>query len=394
MSNSVPTVASNTTIARHGAIERLPELVLATGAQRVLLVCGRTSLEASGAARILPVLDRAVALRRFDEHRPNPTAEAVAAGLAAAAEHRPDLIVGVGGGSTLDTAKLIAAFKEVEDGDDVGRVVRRIERHEVAKSRDVGLILAPTTAGSGAQATHFATVYVGTTKHSVVGAALLPDLIILDPELAMSGDSYQRAVSGIDALGQAIESMWAVGSDERSRDDAEAAIRLLLPAVVAFSRKPDEATAQAMATGSQLAGQAINRSRTTVPHALAYALTQQVGLVHGHAVAHTLPAVLARHLAADPAVIVGVTPTEHRRNMDRLLDALEVADYDDAIVRLETIICDLKLREPERSKHSQIATRARKLAQDVDSLRAGNNPVRFSLRELSDILLTPGRLQT
>lgn len=387
MSGPVPVVAPGATVTRLGAINQLPRLLLSIGARRVLLVCGQTSFEASGAARILPALERDFALRRWDEHRPNPTVDEIAVGLRVAAEHRPDVVVGIGGGSTLDTAKLVAALSAIEDGSDVGRVKRRIEEQEVAEDRVVGLILAPTTSGSGAQVTHFATVYLDKTKHSVVGAALLPDRIVLDPELAMSGTGYQRAVSGIDALAQAIESMWAVGGDERSRDNAEAAIQLLSPALVSFSHEPVTRTAQAMATGSQLAGLAINRSRTTLPHALSYALTQQAGLAHGHAVAHTLSAVLARHFAAKPTDLTGVTPREHRRNMARLRDALGVADADGATELISAIIHDLGLRNPERSSHSVIATKAYEVAQSVDQARARNNPVRFTPANLRSILL-------
>lgn len=387
MSGSVPVVAPGATITGLGAINQLPRLLLSSGARRVLLVCGQTSFEASGAARILPALERAFALRRWDEHRPNPTGDDIAFGLRVAAEHRPDVVVGIGGGSTLDTAKLVTALLATEDGSDVGRVKRRIKKLEVAEDRAVGLILAPTTSGSGAQVTHFATVYLDKAKCSVFGAALLPDRIVLDPELSMSGTSYQRAVSGVDALAQAIESMWAVGGDERSRGNAEAAIRLLHPALVSFSHEPDTRTAQAMAKGSQLAGLAINRSRTTLPHALSYALTQQAGLAHGHAVAHTLPAVFARHFTAQPTDLTGVTPREHRRNMARLRDALGVADAEGAIELITAIISDLGLRNPERSLHTVITSKLYEVAQNVDQARARNNPVRFNHANLRLILL-------
>lgn len=387
MSDSIPTLASDAVITGHGAIERLPRLVAATGAKRALLICGRTSFDASGAARMLPALEGQIALRRWDEHRPNPTAKDVAAGLTVAAEHRADLIIGVGGGSTLDTAKLIAALSAVEDGSDVGRVARRLESHEATDARDVDLILVPTTSGSGAQATHFATVYVEGTKHSVTGLALLPDRVILDPALAMSGTSYQRAVSGIDALAQAIESMWAVGGDEESRSTAENAIQLLLPAIVAFAQEPDPTTAAAMATGSQLAGEAINRSRTTLPHALSYATTQQIGLPHGHAVAHTLPAVLARHLSPEVGAIVGVTPTEHRRNMDRLCDALGTGEHGDPAAHLETLVRDLGLRDPVRANHTAIVDQVEALVRSVDPIRISNNPVWFGHADLRVVLL-------
>lgn len=383
----VPTVPDGATVVGPGTIERLPELVAAVGAQRVLLVCGRTSFEASGAARILPALEAQASVLRWDDHRPNPSLEDIVAGLRVAHAHRPDVVVGIGGGSTLDTAKLVAALHATDDGADVARTARTIETHDAGAQRGVGLLLVPTTSGSGAQVTHFATVYVGTAKHSVVGGALLPDRIVLDPALAMSGSAYQRACSGIDALAQAIESLWAVGADEASRQHAEHAIRLLMPTVVRFSREPDEATAEAMARGSQEAGSAINRSRTTLPHALSYALTQQVGLPHGHAVAHTLPAVLARHLRAPDDVLVGVTSTEHRRTMARLQDALGAADADDAVDRVEAVVTDLGLRDADRSQHTGIVTQVDVLVDSVDPVRFGNNPVRFTPADLRSIIL-------
>jgi alcohol dehydrogenase class IV len=385
--DAVPTVPPSATVDGHGAIEELPSLVEETGGRRVLLICGRHSFEASGAARVLPALERHADVRRWDEHRPNPTAEDIRAGLAVAHAHQPDVIVGIGGGSTLDTAKVVAALHATDDGGDLDRLTLSIEGHALPGSRSVGLLLVPTTSGSGAQVTHFATVYVGATKHSVAGAALLPDRIVLDPALATTGSRYQRASSGIDALAQAIESLWSVGGDACSRDDAEAAIRLMMPALLAFADAPDRESAAAMARGSQRAGDAINRSRTTLPHALSYAITQQVGLPHGHAVAHTLPAVLAHHLAASDAAIVGVTPSEHRRTMKRLTEALGASGPDDAVARIERLIVDLGLRDSATSGHAAIVAQANLLAASVDPVRMHNNPVRFTPDALRTLVL-------
>lgn len=389
--HGIPTVADDATVSGRGAIERLSGLVAAAGARRVLLICGRRSFEASGAARVLPALESLAAVRRWDEHRPNPTVDDIAAGLTVAHAHEPEVVVGIGGGSTLDIAKLVAAMHGSHDGSDVAGITRTLEGHYVGPERDVGLVLAPTTSGSGAQVTHFATVYVGTTKHSVAGAALLPDRIVLDPDLAVSGSAHQRACSGIDALAQAIESLWAVGADEVSRHDAETAIGLLLPALARFAHAPDAASAEAMALGSQLAGRAINRSRTTLPHALSYALTQHVGLPHGHAVAHTLPAVLDRHLRAPDDALVGVTPAEHRRTLGRLRAALGVDDDEAAVTRVESLVADLGLRDPERSHYATILEQADRLAGSVDPVRLANNPVRFTPADLRSIVRAGAR---
>lgn len=384
---SVPTVAHGATITGHGAIEQLPELVRELGGRRVLLVCGRTSLMASGAARIVPELERGTILHLWDGHQPNPTAEDIAAGLAAARSHSPDLIVGIGGGSTLDTTKLIAGLTDLDDGSDARRVARLIERGEAGVNRDVGLVLAPTTSGSGAQATHFATVYVGSVKHSVTGAALVADRVILDPALSMSGTTYLRAASGADALAQAIESMWAIRADSRSRECAEAALRLILPAIVGFAHAPDEAAATAMAKGSHLAGEAINRSRTTTPHALSYGITQKIGLAHGHAVAHTLPAVIARHLTATAEDLIGVGIDDHHRAMTLLVRTLGALGGDEAVKRVVRILDDLGLREPVQSRHHEFPRHANFIARSVDPVRTSNNPVRFDYNDYRTFLL-------
>src|SRR5690606_31263398 len=129
--------------------------------------------------------------------------------------------------------------------------------------RSLSMILAPTTSGSGSEATRFAVVYIGSDKHSIAGDAMLPDAVILDPVLTMSASPYQRATSGIDAVAQATESLWAAGADDTSRTFARDALRVLIPALPRFVDSADGQAAADMAEGSHLAGRAIDISRTT-----------------------------------------------------------------------------------------------------------------------------------
>jgi alcohol dehydrogenase class IV len=202
----------------------------------------------------------------------------------------------------------------------------------------------------------------------------------------MSASPYQRACSGIDALAQAIESMWAVGADDRSRGMAASAIDVLLPNLVPFVEAPDATNADAMATGSQLAGQAIHISRTTVPHALSYAITQTTGLPHGHAVSHTLPAVFDRHLRGVAALAPGISPRRHERTMQWLVQTLGHGDAAAAVGHLEGIVRRVGLREPASSCHAMIAHHSRHIAGSIDPSRSGNNPVVFTPEELREIL--------
>jgi alcohol dehydrogenase class IV len=386
VSAQVPVLSPEHVVSGHGSIDRLPALVQDSGASRLLVICGATSFAASGAARILPVLQQHADIRTWDDHRPNPTLDDVLAGLHVAYDHRAEVIIGVGGGSTLDIAKVVAALHDPDQAPDRSDVARRLISQHVTGSRLVGLILAPTTSGSGAQATHFATIYLSGNKHSVVGSALLPDTVILDPALAMSGSAYQRACSGIDALAQAVESLWAVSADARSRSLAQSAIELILPSIISFVEHPDATNAEGMAKGSHLAGQAINHSRTTVPHALSYAITQIVGLPHGHAVAHTLPAVFERHIRAKHGFDSGVSRAEHEHTMGRLVDLFGGGDADAAVDRIEQLVHHLGLRDPQRSNHEEIANNLDALTSGVDAARSNNNPLRFTDEDLRAIL--------
>ena len=372
-----------------GAIADLPELVRDLGAQRVLLVCGRRSFEASGASRVLPDLEEVVTVTRWSDFRPNSDVEDLAVGLDVLAASQPDLVVAVGGGTAMDLAKLLVAYEGLEPD----ALAATIRRGEAITSRRLGLVLVPTTSGSGSEATHFAVVYVGMDKFSIAGPGLYADAVVLDPQLSLSGSSYQRATSGIDAIAQAIESLWASAADDRSRGHAHEALELLLPAIVAYVRTPDPdpAVAHAMTLGAHHAGRAIDISRTTAPHALSYGLTKHHGLAHGHAVGLTLGACIAVHAAAAPEdLLEHVDPDEHEAAMSAILHLLGAADAEEAHRRFDELMEQVGLT-PGLEQHGVVTAEQRAvLARGVNIERLGNNPVAFDTPGLEDLLARCG----
>ena len=377
--SAAPIVAYGPGTIRHtaGIAERL-------GADRVLLVCGRTSFEASGAVEALPALERVAAVRRWSDFRPNTDGADLAVGLEVLREHRPDLVVGVGGGSALDMAKLLVGYQDVP----AEKVVDAVRSGRDAVDRSARLLLAPTTSGSGAEATHFAVVYVGDDKHSIGGPAMRADAIVLDPSLTLSGSRYQRATSGIDAVAQAIESLWATCATDRSRRFARHALRLLLPAIRRFVADADEAAARAMAIGSHLAGRAIDVSRTTAAHALSYGLTKGYGVSHGHAVALTLGAFIEWHGRADgPGMLQPtVDPRAHADAMRTVLRALGANEPAGGRARFDRLVRDLGLDTGLAAVGAGTAPDRQRLVAGVNVERLGNNPVRFGAEELDELL--------
>jgi alcohol dehydrogenase len=368
-----------------GAIMRTPQVVADSGARRVLLVCGGRSFEASGAARMLPDLERVAQVRRWSEFAPNTDAADLAHGLEIMSGFAPDLVLGVGGGSAMDMAKLLCAFAGTGGGEQGLR--EAIRAGAAVTSRDIGLVLAPTTSGSGSEATHFAVVYIGDEKFSVAGPVLRPDVAILDPGLSVSGSAYQRATSGIDAVAQAIESLWATAATPASRRWARHALRLLLPAIEVYVHRPDEQSARAMAIGSHLAGRAIDTSRTTAAHALSYGITKRYGVSHGHAVALTLGSFIDWHDRAGPERLRdGVDADVHAEVMTEIVGRLDATDGRGAHTAWVDLMRRLGL-DPSLSAAGAVTTDDRAaLAGAVNAERLGNNPVVFTADDLTRLV--------
>jgi alcohol dehydrogenase class IV len=230
----------------------------------------------------------------FDGFGPNPKYEEAVAGVAAFRAAGCDSVVSVGGGSAMDVAKCVKLWAGLDPGE------------TPYHAREVGYapiphIAVPTTAGTGAEATRFAVIYVDGHKHSVEHECALPDAAVLDAALLATLPEYQRKATALDALGQCVESVWARGATPQSREWADAGIALWLANWRAYVGAVGgaEAAAEAMLGAANLSGKAINLTRTTAAHALSYRVTTLFGAAHGHAVGLLLGPVWER-LAGDP----------------------------------------------------------------------------------------------
>lgn len=182
-----------------------------------------------------------------------------------------DVLLAIGGGSVIDLAKAI--------------IYRCLENNVPAPF----FIAAPTTAGSGTEATQFAVVYREKKKFSLVHPKMLPALVIIDPILTYTLSPLQTAISGMDVLSQAVESYWNIHANPESKDFSKECIGLWNEYFPEAVKEPNSLSREKMLWASHLAGKAINITRTTGPHALSYFLTANFGVPHGQAVALFLP---------------------------------------------------------------------------------------------------------
>ena len=341
-----------------GSLTGLPEVLKGMSARRVLLLTGRSSFQMSGAAEVLPELEAFADVYVWNDFRTNTDSRDVIVGTEIVRNFDPDVIVAIGGGSTMDLAKILSVFGDFIDATAVEEAIRAVE----VRGRDRHLVLVPTTSGSGSEATHFAVVYI----------------VVLDPSLTLSGSAYQKATSGIDAVMQASESMWANAADETSLAFASRALSLLVDALPGFVAG-NSATATAMAEGSYLAGRAIDITKTTGPHAMAYGLTKQFGISHGHAVVTTFSAFAHKHAAAARASAADTA------RLTRLALMLGASGPDDIGNRAAQLATEVGL--PVRLRDLGVPHEALpRLAAAVNVERLSNNPVDLTSSDLRDIL--------
>ena len=222
------------------------------GKNDIVLVTGRASYAACGAEAFFTPFLRGKSVTHLITVGENARAEDVADKRAQLPE-RVDAYIAVGGGTAIDTAKLVRGLEEPLPP----------------------FLAVPTTAGTGAETTRFAVYYANGVKKSADDVRYLPTDQLLIPEFTATQSPYQRASTEFDAYAQAVESLWAVGGTEESRAYARKALDLM-------------ATGEQM-LGSYWAGRAIDISRTTAAHALSYYMTANYGIPHGHAVYMMFP---------------------------------------------------------------------------------------------------------
>ncbi len=273
-----------------GRFSSLGQIAKEFGKQRVLLVTD-PGLKAAGhcstAVSFLEAAGLSVAV--FDDVAANPTTDDVDRCVAFAKQHQIELIIGLGGGSSMDCAKganfLLTNGGRMQDYRGVGKA-----RHPM-----LPMIAVPTTSGTGSEAQSFAVIADAKThmKMPCGDAKAACKVAILDPELTVTMPQSVAAATGIDAMTHAIESYVTSKRNAVSQMFARQAWQLLSSAFPIVMEQPDNVEARGqMLLGSHLAGAAIENSMLGATHAAANPLSAHFNTVHGIAVGVLLPHVI------------------------------------------------------------------------------------------------------
>jgi alcohol dehydrogenase len=271
-------------------IEQLGELAREFGGSRVLVVSDPGIVKAGHTARGLEALHAArLETAVYSDVGENPTTAHVDRGTAFAKDFRPDLIVGLGGGSSMDCAKginfLYSCGGRMQDYWGIGK----------ATGPMLPLIAVPTTAGTGSEAQSFALISDAEThvKMACGDKRAACKVALLDPTLTVTQPQRVTALTGIDAVAHALETYVTTKRNFMSILLSREAWRMLEKNFVKVLREPDNLDARrGMQLGAFLAGTAIENSMLGATHALANPLTARYDIPHGQAIALMLPHVV------------------------------------------------------------------------------------------------------
>ena len=362
-------------ISIFGGLHKIEEFSEIYHAKSILLVTGKKSFIKSGAKEILEKKLENEKVVNFQILKNDPDLDSVLEGLKIAKKNKINVIIAVGGGSVIDTAKLIKALYNYSNQakDLIIGKVNFINNY-------IKIIAIPTTAGSGSEATQFAVCYINKEKYSVSSKYLLPNAYILDGSLIKSNTDYQQTCSLLDSMAQAIESFWAKNRNSNSISYSKKALKILNDNF--FNPKRiinSDDFFQNLIIAANYSGKAINISKTTAAHAWSYGLTTNFSIPHGHAVWLTLPKIFELHYERSKNTDLEIT-----KSMDDIIEILKLSKNKSLSEQLKFFLKQKNIVYDFHSLGISVQDRF-KLSKLVNMERMKNNPVTFSSVEIKYI---------
>ena len=276
----------------HGpdTVDQLGELVSGWQCSRALVVSDPGIIEVGHTSRGCAALQSAgIETHIFSDVHENPTTDDVKRGTTIANEFQPDVLIGLGGGSSMDCAKginfLYTNGGEMKDYWGIGK----------ASQPMLPMVAIPTTAGTGSETQSFALISDAEThvKMACGDKKASCKVAILDPTLTTTQPKIVTAVTGIDAIAHALETHVTTKRNKTSLAySQEAWLRLASNFTNVLGDAPSIESREQMQLGACLAGMAIEHSMLGATHALANPLTAKYGIIHGQAIAIMLPHVI------------------------------------------------------------------------------------------------------
>ena len=373
-------------IAGAGSIEQIGEAVAGFGAKNVVIITDKGVWETGLVTRPKEILENAgIKVHVINDTPPEPSVAQVNAIFTAAKQFECQLIVGIGGGSSMDTAKLVSLL--LTNGVELTDLVKG---KAAITRRGVPTLMVPTTAGTGSEATPNAIVLVPEEelKVGIVSDKMVSDCVILDPEMTTGLPKHITANTGMDALCHAIECYISKKRNPFSDTFALKAISLISRSIrTAYNDGKNLQAREDMLLGACYGGISIATSSTTAVHALSYPLGGKYHIPHGLSNAILLPDVMKFNLDVceekfrDIAVAMGIDTSSCtvRQAAEKMIENLY------SMIEDMNVKCDLREKGINEEVLPELIEAAAKVTRLLD-----NNPkvvTKDDMREIYKKLL-------
>jgi len=345
--------------------------------KKIFVLCGKKSFVNSGAENLLKNISNKE-IKLFYKKSEIPILEELIEIIKDIKNFKPDLFLAIGGGAVIDYAKIANV---VDIRPDLAELI--VNYTYPFKKKYTKLAVIPTTAGSGAEVTSNAVIYVDGIKHSFESELLIPDHFFLIPEFLISAPNKIKASSGFDAIAQALESLVSRKSNDKSVEYASKSLRVSVNSFISFINDPNMKNATEMSIASNLAGKAISISKTTAPHAASYPFTSLFNISHGHAVSLFFEKFFKFNYEN---IDKSETSFDLKKRFDLIFNLFDVQDINGFNSKISLIKKSANLEDDLTKFNIDIIKSSEDVLKGINLLRLGNNPVKIDGKDILNII--------
>ena len=350
----------------------IKNFILKNKINKILIISGQNSFYKTGADKLFLEILKKNQIFLYLKKKNLPEYTELKKIIEVKQKFNPDLIIAIGGGCVMDLAKISSVFKLEKN------FKEKIINSDISKKK-IKVLAIPTTAGSGAEVTSNAVIYINKTKYSVENEKVRPDYYCLIPNLLLSSNKYLDATAGFDAVSQAVESLFSQKSNQESIFFAKRSLKILLNNGNFFTKK-NILNSHKMSIGANLSGKAINISKTIAPHALSYSFTTMYGVPHGHAVSLSFNKILKFNFYNQSKAICKYDLKKRYETLFKITKTKNIQELDHYFINFKK---KLKLEQNFNKLGINLKRDSRKIFSKVNDQRLKNNPIQLLKTDIS-----------
>ena len=346
--------------------------------KKILIVSGAKSFSSSGSDKVINKLISQKPKLLFLKKRKFPDYFELKKLIKTINKFRPQIIFSCGGGAVIDLSKIAnsLAFEK--------NIKKKIKSNSYKLKNFCDLFAVPTTAGSGAEVTTNAVIYLNKIKYSVEGELIKPKYMALIPQLVINNN--RRDIlnsSSFDVFAQAVESMFSKKSTTKSLNYSKKSILLFLKNYKNFIRFKNLQNGYKMSLSAYYEGKAISISKTIAPHAMSYPFTSHFNINHGHAVSLTFDSILEHNYKNIKHSTSEYNMYKRYITLFKLLNVRNIVGLKKKILSIKK---DLSLETKLKKINKNIPKNLHIILNNINSHRLKNNPVKITKKNLNNIL--------